>query len=153
MRRLSGTHQSDLAGDINIGHVLLLADERDVKNNAQRLGISSEDDKLAGATVDAAVVLAAVQAFSMLNWVHIRLGRLVLQPGLANVLIQPDCHKTYSALLQLAVVASLLNAVKQLLDQRRVLGLGPGGRLVVRHVERVCGVRDSVRAINGNSAV
>lgn len=136
MRGLSATHQSNLAGDIDIGHVLLLADERDVKNNAQWLGISSENNELAGATVDAAVVLAAAQAFSMIDWVHIRLGRLVLQSRLANALIQPDCHGTYSALLQLAVVASLLNAIKQFLDKRRVLGLGPSGRLVVRHVER-----------------
>jgi hypothetical protein len=41
---------------------------------------------------------------------------------------------TYSALLQLPVVAGLLDAVKELLDQRGVLGLGPSGGFVLsRH--------------------
>ena len=46
----------------HVGHVLLLADERDVEHNAQRLGVGGEDDQLAGAAVD-------------------RLGRLVLRLG------------------------------------------------------------------------
>jgi hypothetical protein len=39
--------------------------------------------------------------------------------------------KTYSALLELAVVAGLLHTVEQLLDQRGVLSLGPSGGLVL----------------------
>lgn len=42
---------------------------------------------------------------------------------------------TYGALLELAVVAGLLDAVKQLLDESRILGLGPGSRLVLGHFE------------------
>lgn len=38
----------------HVGHVLLLADERDVEHNAQGLGVSGEDDELAGAAVDPA---------------------------------------------------------------------------------------------------
>lgn len=38
------------------------------------------------------------------------------------------------ALLELPVVAGLLDAVEKLLDESRVLGLGPGGRVVLtRH--------------------
>lgn len=49
---------------------------------------------------------------------HVRLGGLV------------------GSLLELAVVASLLDAVQDLLDEGLVLGLGPGGRLVLaRHGE------------------
>lgn len=43
-------------------------------------------------------------------------------------------HATYSALLELPVVARLLHAVQKLLDEGGVLGLGPGSRLVGRHV-------------------
>ena len=63
--------------------------------------------------------------------VHVRLGGLV------------------GSLLQLAVVAGLLDAVQNLLDEGLVLGLGPGGRLVLaRHgeigVRVLCCRRDSV---------
>lgn len=69
----------------------------------------------------------------------IRLGRLVLQSRLANAQMRErEWSQTYSALLELAVVAGLLDAVEQLLDQRGVLGLGPGGRLVLSG--RHCGV-------------
>ena len=92
-----------------------------MENDAQGLGVSGEDDKLAGAAVD-------------------RLGRLVLKCRLANDFQAHQLRRgpTYGTLLQLAVVAGLLHAVKQLLDQRGVLGLGPSGGLVLSG--RHCGV-------------
>lgn len=72
----------------------------------------------------------------------IRLGRLVLQISVSQHSASSQSQaalKTYGALLQLAVVARLLHAVEQLLDQRGVLGLGPSSRVVLsRH--RVVGV-------------
>jgi hypothetical protein len=58
--------------------------------------------------------------------VHIRLGGLV------------------GTLLELSVVAGLLDAVEELLDESTVLGLGPGSRFVLtRHFDRsVCCLDD-----------
>lgn len=69
--------------------------------------------------------------------VHVRLGGLV------------------GSLLELAVVAGLLDAVQDLLDEGLVLSLGPGGRLVLaRHGESglggMCCRRESVRKCQGS---
>lgn len=68
---------------------------------------------------------------------------------LRSVVSISECSKshggnsaTYSALLELTVVAGLLHAVKQFLDQRGVVGLGPGSGLVLSG--RHCGVVESI---------
>ena len=68
----------------------------------------------------------------------VRLGRFVLQSQSVFAQNVRGESATYSALLELTVVAGLLDAVKQLLDQRGVVGLGPGSGLVLSG--RHCGV-------------
>jgi len=83
-----------------------------MENDAERLGIGGEDDKLAGAAGNPTIL--SVLEMRRLCWrTDVRLGRLV------------------SSLLELPIVASLLDAVQNLLDERSILSLGPGGRFIL----------------------
>ena len=83
-----------------------------MENDTERLGIGAENDKLAGAAGNPTIL--SVLEMRRLCWrIDVRLGRLV------------------SSLLELPIVASLLDAVQNLLDERSILSLGPGGRFVL----------------------
>ena len=83
-----------------------------MENDAEGLGIGGEDDKLAGAAGNPTIL--SVLEMRRLCWrTDVRLGRLV------------------SSLLELPIVASLLDAVQNLLDERSILSLGPGGRFIL----------------------
>lgn len=46
------TYQRNLAGNIDVGGILLLRDKGNVEDDTQGLGVGSEDNQLGGATVD-----------------------------------------------------------------------------------------------------
>lgn len=48
----AGAAQQGLAGDVDVRDALVFADERDVQDDGQGLGVGSKDGKLAGSTVD-----------------------------------------------------------------------------------------------------
>ena len=48
----AGTAQRDLGGDENVGHVLVLAEEREVEEDLDRGSVASHDDELCDATVE-----------------------------------------------------------------------------------------------------
>jgi hypothetical protein len=83
----AGAAERGLGGDVDVWHVLVLAEEGKVEEDGERGGVGGEDDDLGDSAVE-------------------RLGRLV------------------GALLQLAVVAGLLDDVEDLLGEGRV-GDGP----------------------------
>lgn len=83
----AGAAERGLGGNVDVWHVLVLAEEGKVEEDGERGGVGGEDDDLGDSAVE-------------------RLGRLV------------------GALLQLAVVAGLLDDVEDLLGEGRV-GDGP----------------------------
>lgn len=48
----AGAAQQSLAGDVDVRDALVFADQRDVQDDGQGLGVGSKDGKLAGSTVD-----------------------------------------------------------------------------------------------------
>lgn len=50
-RDTGGTAQSHLAGNVDVGNVLVLSEEGQVQDNSQGRGIGGEDDDLGGTTV------------------------------------------------------------------------------------------------------
>lgn len=87
-RDTAGAAERSLRGDVDVWHVLVLAEEGEMEEDGERGRVGGEDDDLGDTTVE-------------------RLGRLV------------------GTLLQLTVVAGLLDNVEDLLGEGRV-GDGPG---------------------------
>ena len=101
----AGAAESHLRGDVDVGDVLVLAEEGEVEQDGEGAGVSGEDDDLADTAVEG-------------------LGGLV------------------GALLELAVVGSLLDKIKNLLGES-LISLGPRGAVTeVSHLQ----TRGAVRA-------
>lgn len=47
----TGAAEEGLAGDIDVRHALIFAEERNVQQDGQRLAVGGEDGNLAGSTV------------------------------------------------------------------------------------------------------
>jgi len=100
-RDTGSTTESNLAGNVDIRNVLVLAQQGQVQNDRQRSGVGGQDDDLGGSAVEG-------------------LGGLV------------------GTLLQLAVVAGLLDEVEQGLSEA-LIGDGPGWRVLACFIGALMG--------------
>lgn len=100
-RDTGGSAESELGGNVDVGRVLVLAEQGDVEDNRERGSVSGENAQLAGAAGEGLGGLAG--------------QKLASARGKENFAIN-----LLGTLLQLAIMAALLHQIEQLLRQSRV---------------------------------
>jgi hypothetical protein len=85
-RNTAGTTESSLGGDKDIGDVLVLAEERQVEQNLNGLGVGSHDNELGNTTVEGlgglvGSLLELLVVRGLLNQIHDRVGKSGIGKG------------------------------------------------------------------------
>lgn len=94
-RHSAGTAESDLGGNEHVGDVLVLAQEGQVQNNLQRLGVSGHDDELGLTAVQSfgslvSTLLKLAEIGGLLDDVEDLLGGLCVGEGKSSVVCHVD---------------------------------------------------------------